>query len=108
MSLLVVGSMAFDSVKTPFGERDNAIGGSATYFSVSASYFTDVRLVAVVGQDFPENELNFLAERSVDLAGLEELRTYLDGFWDDVLQAFKAEADAAGAREEEDDVDEQR
>ncbi len=71
MSLLVVGSMAFDSVKTPFGERDNAIGGSATYFSVSASYFTDVRLVAVVGQDFPESELNFLAERSVDLTGLE-------------------------------------
>jgi sugar/nucleoside kinase (ribokinase family) len=65
--------MAFDSVKTPFGERENAIGGSATYFSVSASYFTNVRLVAVVGQDFPESELKFLAERSVDLAGLERL-----------------------------------
>ncbi len=73
MSLLVVGSMAFDSVKTPFGEREDAIGGSATYFSVSASYFTDVRLVAVIGQDFPESELKFLAERSVDLAGLERL-----------------------------------
>lgn len=71
MSLLVVGSMAFDSVKTPFGERENAIGGSATYFSVSASFFTDVRLVAVVGKDFPESELEFLAERSVDLKGLE-------------------------------------
>ncbi|MEE9240461.1 MAG: PfkB family carbohydrate kinase [bacterium] len=71
MSLLVVGSMAFDSVKTPFGERENAIGGSATYFSVSASYFADVRLVAVVGEDFPQSELDFLAGRSVDLAGLE-------------------------------------
>jgi sugar/nucleoside kinase (ribokinase family) len=63
--------MAFDSVKTPFGEREDAIGGSATYFSVSASYFTDVRLVAVVGSDFPQSELDFLAERSVDLSGLE-------------------------------------
>ncbi len=71
MSLLVVGSMAFDSVKTPFGERENAIGGSATYFSVSASYFTDVRLVAVVGSDFPESELEFLAGRKIDLSGLE-------------------------------------
>ncbi len=71
MSLLVVGSMAFDSVKTPFGERENAIGGSATYFSVSASYFTQVRLVAIVGSDFPQSELDFLAERSVDLSGLE-------------------------------------
>ena len=71
MSLLVVGSMAFDSVKTPFGERENAIGGSATYFSVSASYFADVCLVAVVGEDFPQSELDFLAGRSVDLAGLE-------------------------------------
>ncbi|MEE9257284.1 MAG: PfkB family carbohydrate kinase [bacterium] len=71
MSLLVVGSMAFDSVKTPFGERENAIGGSATYFSVSASCFTDVRLVAVVGSDFPESELEFLAGRKIDLSGLE-------------------------------------
>ena len=63
--------MAFDSVKTPFGEREDAIGGSATYFSISASYFTDVRLVAVVGSDFPQGELDFLAERSVDLSGLE-------------------------------------
>ncbi len=71
MSLLVVGSMAFDSVKTPFGEREDAIGGSATYFSVSASYFTQVRLVAIVGSDFPQSELDFLAARKVDLAGLE-------------------------------------
>jgi len=71
MSLLVVGSMAFDSVKTPYGEREDAIGGSATYFSVSASYFTQVRLVGIVGSDFPQGELDFLADRNVDLAGLE-------------------------------------
>ena len=51
MSILVVGSVAFDSVKTPFGERDRILGGSATYFSVAASFFTSVRVVAVVGED---------------------------------------------------------
>ena len=71
MSLLVVGSMAIDSVKTPFGEREEAVGGSATYFSVAASYFTDVRLVAVVGADFPENTLAFLEGRKIDISGIE-------------------------------------
>ena len=71
MSLLVVGSMAIDSVKTPFGEREEAVGGSATYFSVAASYFTDVRLVAVVGADFPEDTLSFLKERKIDISGIE-------------------------------------
>lgn len=70
MSLLVVGSVALDSVETPFGKVDDAIGGSAMYFSASASYFTDVRLVAVVGEDFPEEPLEFLSQRGVDLAGL--------------------------------------
>ena len=71
MSLLVVGSMAIDSVKTPFGAREEAVGGSATYFSVAASYFTDVRLVAVVGADFPEGTLEFLRERKIDISGIE-------------------------------------
>ncbi len=71
MSLLVVGSMAIDSVKTPFDARDEAVGGSATYFSIAASYFTAVRLVAVVGVDFPEATLEFLKERGVDISGLE-------------------------------------
>ena len=71
MSLLVVGSMAIDSVKTPFGAREEAVGGSATYFSVAASYFTDVRLVAVVGADFPEDTLSFLKERKIDVSGIE-------------------------------------
>jgi len=71
MSLLVVGSVAFDSVKTPFGEAEEVLGGSATYFSTAASYFTKVKLVAVVGEDFPESHLNFLRERKIDLEGLE-------------------------------------
>jgi len=71
MSLLVVGSVAFDSVKTPFGEADDVLGGSATYFSTSASYFTDVSLVAVVGEDFPEKHVNFLKTRKIDVSGLE-------------------------------------
>ena len=70
MSLLVVGSVAFDTVKTPFGEADDVLGGSATYFSTAASYFTDVRMVAVVGEDFPEKHVTFLKSRKIDTAGL--------------------------------------
>ena len=70
MSLLVVGSVALDSVETPFGRGEEVLGGSATYFSACASFFGPVRLVAVVGQDFPEEHLRFLASRGVDLAGL--------------------------------------
>ncbi len=71
MSLLAVGSVAFDSVKTPLGEAEEVLGGSATYFSVSASFFTEVRLVAVVGEDFPQAHLDFLKSREIDLKGLE-------------------------------------
>ncbi len=71
MGLLVVGSVAFDSVETPFGQAEEVLGGSATYFSTSASYFTDVSLVAVVGEDFPEKHLNFLKMRGIDTRGLE-------------------------------------
>ena len=74
MSILVVGSVAFDSIKTPFGEVDEALGGSACYFSTSASFFTDVNLVAVVGDDFPQEHLDFLASRNVDLSGLQKAR----------------------------------
>ena len=70
MSLLVVGSVAFDSVETPFGHRPEVLGGSATYFSTAASLFGPVRLVAVVGDDFPEQHVAFLAERGVDVTGL--------------------------------------
>ena len=71
MSLLVVGTVALDSVKTPFGNVENALGGSATYFSTSASYFADVRLVAVVGEDFPKEHLQFLKSKNVDIRGIE-------------------------------------
>ena len=71
MSLLVVGTVALDSVKTPFGNVDNALGGSATYFSTSASYFTDVRLVAVIGEDFPKEHVQFLKSKNIDTQGLE-------------------------------------
>ncbi len=70
-TLLVVGSVALDSVKTPFGEVSEVLGGSATYFATSASYFASVNLIAVVGKDFPEQHLTFLKSRGVNLAGLE-------------------------------------
>lgn len=71
MSILMVGSVAMDSVETPFGKAEAVLGGSAVYSSVSASYFTEVKLVAVVGTDFPEEHLALLAERQIDLGGLE-------------------------------------
>jgi sugar/nucleoside kinase (ribokinase family) len=70
MSLLVVGSVALDSVETPFGAREEVLGGAATYFSICASFFGPVRLVGVVGQDFPQEHLRFLESRGVDLTGL--------------------------------------
>ncbi len=69
--LLVVGSVALDTVKTPFGEAAEVLGGSATYFSTSASYFTQVDLIAVIGEDFPDQHLAFLKSRGIDLSGLE-------------------------------------
>jgi len=70
MSLLVVGSMAFDSIRSPFGEVERVVGGSATYFSLAASCLVPVRLVSVVGEDFPEATIRMLASRSVDTRGL--------------------------------------
>jgi sugar/nucleoside kinase (ribokinase family) len=72
-SLLVVGSIAFDSIETPNGSVDHALGGSATYFSYAASFFTAPRLVGVIGQDFPAEHKELLAGRGVDLAGLVTL-----------------------------------
>jgi len=71
MSLLVVGSVALDSVETPFGKADNVLGGSANFFSASASHFCPVRLVGVIGNDYPEHQLEPLKKRGVDFAGLE-------------------------------------
>jgi sugar/nucleoside kinase (ribokinase family) len=70
MSFLVVGSVALDTVRTPFGEAVDVVGGSALYCAASASYFTKVRVVGVVGEDFPLNEIDFLKTRGVDFQGL--------------------------------------
>lgn len=72
MSILVVGSVALDTIRTPFGRKKEVLGGSATYFSASASFFSRVNLVAVVGEDFPSKHVNFLKSKNVDLKGLVE------------------------------------
>ena len=75
MSVLVVGSLALDSIETPFGAVKDAVGGSATYISAAASYFINpIRLVGVVGGDFPQEGLTFLEDRKVDLEGLEVIK----------------------------------
>ena len=76
MSLLVVGSMALDSVKTPFGEVENVLGGSASYFSIAASLFTPVNVVAVVGSDFPNEHMDLLSEKNINLEGVKKENGY--------------------------------
>jgi sugar/nucleoside kinase (ribokinase family) len=74
MPLLVVGSVALDSVQTPSDRRDNVLGGAAVFFSYAASYFTPVRLVGVVGEDWPPEHTALLIKRGVDTAGLEVVK----------------------------------
>src|SRR3954454_4804067 len=71
MSLVVVGSIAFDSVKTPFGERERMLGGSAVHFSLAARFFTEVRVVGPVGDDFGEKEYDVLKKRGVNTDEIE-------------------------------------
>ncbi len=71
MGILAVGSVAFDTIKTPFGQREEVLGGSATYFSLAASYFTRVALLAVVGRDFPAEYLQLFREKDLDVSGLQ-------------------------------------
>ncbi len=71
MSILVVGSVALDSIETPFGGVENVLGGSATYFAVSASFFAPVNLVAVIGDDFPDEHIALLKKHSINIKGLE-------------------------------------
>lgn len=71
MAVLVVGSVALDSIETPFGKVDDALGGSATFFAASASHLTEINVVGVVGNDYPLASLDPLRERGVNLAGLE-------------------------------------
>jgi sugar/nucleoside kinase (ribokinase family) len=81
MSLLVVGSVAFDAVETPFGKRDKLLGGSATHFSISASYFTDVRVVGIVGGDFSTEEEEVFKRHGVDTSDLERIPEGKTFFW---------------------------
>lgn len=71
IKLLVVGTLAYDSIETPFGKVKDVLGGSALHFTNSASFFTDVGIVATVGKDFEMSEIEFLKERNVDMAGIE-------------------------------------
>ena len=71
MSLVIVGSVAFDTIRTPWGDREKIVGGSGTYCSLAASYFTRPRIVGVVGRDFPRRTLDLLRKRGVDLEGLK-------------------------------------
>jgi sugar/nucleoside kinase (ribokinase family) len=73
MSLLVVGSVAFDEVETPFGKRDKMLGGSGAHFSISASYFTDVRVVGVVGGDFSREDGEVFEQHNIDTTDLERI-----------------------------------
>ena len=81
MSILVVGSVAFDSIKTPFGRAERAIGGSATYFSVAASFFSEVQLVAVVGDDFTDRDMEVFEGRTIDTSGLARVSGAKTFFW---------------------------
>src|SRR5262249_8695717 len=74
MSILAVGSVAFDTVTTPSGRVENVVAGSATYFALAASYFTDVRVVAVVGEDFTAEHENVLKARRIDTSGIEHAK----------------------------------
>jgi sugar/nucleoside kinase (ribokinase family) len=71
MSVLVVGTVAFDSIETPYGSAERILGGSASYFALGASFFTPVRVVGVIGQDFPQEYLDLFAEKKIDLEGLK-------------------------------------
>lgn len=82
MSLLVIGSVAFDAIETPFGKTDKIIGGAATYISLSSSYFTkDINLVAVVGEDFPQADIQMMQNHGIDTEGLQIKEGEKSFFW---------------------------
>ena len=87
MSLVIVGSVAYDGVETPHGKVDRMLGGAATYISLAAAYFTSVKLVAVVGDDFAAEDAALLASRNIDLAGLERVAGGKTFFWSGVYSA---------------------
>ena len=81
MTITVVGTVAFDAIQTPFGKVDRCLGGSATYFSVAASFFSRVNLVAVVGEDFTDADASIFAGRDINLDGLERVAGAKSFFW---------------------------
>lgn len=97
MPLLVAGSIALDDLTTPFGERKSLLGGSAVHASVSASFFTPVKLVGVVGDDFPKEHADFLRSRKIDLDGMKKIKGktfHWEGFYEyDMNQAHTVKTD---------------
>ena len=81
MSLVIIGSLAFDTIETPFGRREKIVGGSGTYCSLAASFFTRPNVVGVVGEDFPDETVAFLKSKKIDLRGLE-VRPGKSFFWE--------------------------
>ena len=82
MSLLAIGTVAFDNIETPFGRAEKVVGGAATYITLAASYFTDrLKIVSVIGDDFPQQELDFMASRGIDLDGLQVKEGEKSFFW---------------------------
>jgi sugar/nucleoside kinase (ribokinase family) len=81
MPILVVGTVAFDSIETPFGKAERCLGGSATYFSVAASFFTEVDLIAVIGEDFTNDDLEVFRGRNIKLDGLQRVEGAKTFFW---------------------------
>ncbi|MCE1166128.1 MAG: PfkB family carbohydrate kinase [Bacteroidetes bacterium] len=95
MSLLVIGSLALDTIETPFGKAEYTLGGSATFISTTASYFLDgVRLVGIVGNDFPEKEIDFLKSKKIDLSGLEISKTKKTFHWHGVYHTDMNQRDS--------------
>src|SRR5215203_4640078 len=84
MPIVVVGSVAYDGVETPFGKVDRMLGGACTYIALAASYFNPVQIVAVVGDDFDQADADFLASRNIDLSGLERVPGGKTFFWQGV------------------------
>jgi sugar/nucleoside kinase (ribokinase family) len=87
MSLVVVGSVAYDGVETPHGKVDRMLGGAATYIALSASYFTPVKIVAVVGDDFAGEDMDLLKSRKIDVEGIERVAGGKTFFWAGVYSA---------------------
>ncbi|HUI82156.1 MAG TPA: PfkB family carbohydrate kinase [Bryobacteraceae bacterium] len=87
MSLVVVGSVAYDGVETPHGKVDRMLGGAATYISLAASYFTPAKIVAVVGDDFAQEDMDLLTSRQIDVSGIERVKGGKTFFWAGVYSA---------------------